>query len=64
MDVMHSHSVLLVLACLCWWDRWIREARAGTITLCRTNHPAAGHGREDLEGSREKEPLEKALVQL
>lgn len=31
---------------------------------CRTNHPAAGHGREDLEGSREKEPLEKALVQL
>lgn len=32
-DVMHSHSVLLALACLCWWDRWIREARAGTITL-------------------------------
>lgn len=33
MDVMHSHSVLLALACLCWWDRWMREARAGTITL-------------------------------
>lgn len=33
MDVMRSHSVLLALACLCWWDRWMREARAGTITL-------------------------------
>lgn len=28
------------------------------------NNAAAGHGREDLEGSREKEPLEKAPVQL
>lgn len=33
MDVVHSHSVLLVLVCQCWWDRGIREARAGTITL-------------------------------
>lgn len=44
--------------CRSWWDRWIREATTANQQKC----PTAGHGREDSQGSRERDPLETATL--